>query len=88
MLLATDRSQTTQSRKSARLVLLLTDLEIKVNSLFVQIYRLLSQPRFLAEIYSLLFLSTRPLAMDGQIARCWGKENRRFLPLLVRMVGG
>jgi HTH-type transcriptional regulator, glycine betaine synthesis regulator len=47
----------------------LSDLEAEVIGLFVQISRALGQPRSLAEIYGLLFISARPLAMDDLIAR-------------------
>ena len=44
-------------------------LEVEVLDLFVQISRLLGQPRSIAEIYGLLFISARPLAMDDLIER-------------------
>ena len=44
-------------------------LEAEVLDLFVQISRLLGQPRSIAEIYGLLFISARPLAMDDLIER-------------------
>jgi DNA-binding transcriptional regulator GbsR (MarR family) len=47
----------------------LTSLETEVIDLFVQLSRLLGQPRSLAEIYGLLFISGRPLAMDDLIER-------------------
>jgi len=47
----------------------LTPLEIEVIDLFVQVSRLLGQPRSLAELYGLLFISARPLAMDDLIER-------------------
>lgn len=47
----------------------LDPLETEVIDLFVQLSRLLGQPRSLAEIYGLLFISARPLAMDDLIAR-------------------
>lgn len=37
--------------------------------LFVQLSKLFGQPRSLGEIYGLLFISERPLAMDDFIAR-------------------
>lgn len=42
----------------------LSALEIEVVDLFVQVSRLLGQPPSLGEIYGLLFISPRPLAMD------------------------
>src|SRR6266404_8449096 len=47
----------------------LTTLETEIIDLFVQLSRLLGQPRSLAEIYGLLFISARPLAMDHLIER-------------------
>ena len=47
----------------------LSDLETEVIGLFVQLARALSQPRSLAEIYGLLFISASPLAMDDLIER-------------------
>src|SRR2546428_4670515 len=47
----------------------LSGLETEIIDLFVQLSRLLGQPRSLAEIYGLLFISGRPLAMDHLIER-------------------
>jgi DNA-binding transcriptional regulator GbsR (MarR family) len=47
----------------------LSPLETEIIDLFVQVSRLLGQPRSLAEIYGLLFISPRPLAMDDLIER-------------------
>ena len=47
----------------------LSALETEIIDFFVQLSRLLGQPRSLAEIYGLLFISGRPLAMDDLIAR-------------------
>jgi HTH-type transcriptional regulator, glycine betaine synthesis regulator len=47
----------------------LNPLETEVIDLFVQLSRLLGQPRSLAEIYGLLFISACPLAMDDLIQR-------------------
>ena len=47
----------------------LTPLETEIIDLFVQLSRLLGQPRSLAEIYGLLFISAQPLSMDDLIAR-------------------
>lgn len=47
----------------------LSPLESEVIELFVQVSRILGQPRSLAEIYGLLFISGRPLAMDDLIER-------------------
>jgi len=47
----------------------LTRVEIEVIDLFVQFSRILGQPRSVAEIYGLLFISERPMAMDELILR-------------------
>jgi len=47
----------------------LTPLETEIIDFFVQLSRVLGQPRSLAEIYGLLFISGRPLAMDDLIER-------------------
>jgi len=47
----------------------LNPLELEIIDLFVQVSRLLGQPRSIAEIYGLLFVSVKPLAMDDLIER-------------------
>ena len=47
----------------------LNPLEHEIIDLFVQLSRVFGQPRSLAEIYGLLFISVRPLAMDDLIER-------------------
>lgn len=47
----------------------LNPLETEIIDFFFQLSRLLGQPRSLAEIYGLLFISARPLAMDDLIER-------------------
>ena len=47
----------------------LSPLETEVIDFFVQLSHLLGQPRSLAEIYGLLFISGRPLTMDDLIVR-------------------
>lgn len=47
----------------------LAPLESEVIDLFVQISHVLGQPRSLAEIYGLLFISVQPLSMDDLIQR-------------------
>lgn len=54
-----------QLRPAARL----NALETEIIDFFVQLSRLLGQPRSLAEIYGLLFISARPMAMDDLIER-------------------
>ena len=71
----------------------LTPLETEIINLFVQLSRLLGQPRSLAEIYGLLFITARPMAMDDLIGRLHlskgsASQGLRFLRNLgaVRMV--
>ena len=71
----------------------LTPLETEIIDLFVQLSRLLGQPRSLAEIYGLLFITARPMAMDELIERLHlskgsASQGLRFLRNLgaVRMV--
>jgi DNA-binding transcriptional regulator GbsR (MarR family) len=45
----------------------LSPLQTEIIDLFVQVSRLFGQPRSLAEIYGLLFIAPRPLAMDDLI---------------------
>lgn len=47
----------------------LAPVEIETIHLFVQFSRALGQPRSVAEIYGLLFISPRPLALDDLIGR-------------------
>ncbi len=47
----------------------LSPVEIEIIDLFVQFSRVLGQPRSVAEIYGLLFISRRPMAMDELIDR-------------------
>jgi DNA-binding transcriptional regulator GbsR (MarR family) len=47
----------------------LNPVEVEVIHLFVQFSRALGQPRSVAEIYGLLFISHRPLPMDELIGR-------------------
>ena len=49
--------------------MLLSPLETEIIDLFVQLSRLLGQPRSLAEIYGLLFIAAKPMAMDDLIER-------------------
>src|SRR5947207_3012516 len=55
--------------KLARPAASLTPLETEIIDLFVQLSRVLGQPRSLAEIYGLLFISAHPMAMDDLIER-------------------
>jgi HTH-type transcriptional regulator, glycine betaine synthesis regulator len=72
---------------------LLSPLETEIIDFFVQLSRLLGQPRSLAEIYGLLFISGRPLAMDDlierlQLSKGSASQGLRFLCNIgaVRMV--
>jgi DNA-binding transcriptional regulator GbsR (MarR family) len=47
----------------------LNPVEIEIIQIFVQFSRALGQPRSVAEIYGLLFISHRPLPMDELIGR-------------------
>lgn len=47
----------------------LAPVEVEIIQLFVQFSRALGQPRSVAEIYGLLFISHEPLAMDTLIER-------------------
>lgn len=47
----------------------LSRVEVEVIDLFVQFSRVLGQPRSVAEIYGLLFISELPMAMDELIER-------------------
>jgi DNA-binding transcriptional regulator GbsR (MarR family) len=47
----------------------LSSLDVEVIDYFVEVSRFLGQPRSLAEIYGLLFISEQPLAMDGLMVR-------------------
>ena len=47
----------------------LSTLEIEVIDFFVELSALLGQPRSLAEIYGLLFISPHPLTMDDLVER-------------------
>jgi HTH-type transcriptional regulator, glycine betaine synthesis regulator len=63
---------TEKSAESGKAITALTQLkpiEVEVIHLFVQFARALGQPRSVAEIYGLLFVSEKPLAMDSLIER-------------------
>src|SRR5260370_15723763 len=71
----------------------LNPLETEIIDFFFQLSRLLGQPRSLAEIYGLLFVSSRPLAMDDvierlQLSKGSASKGLRFLRNMgaVRMV--
>ena len=71
----------------------LEPVEVEVIHLFVQFSRALGQPRSVAEIYGLLFISHKPLPMDDLIERLnlskgSGSQGLKYLQDLgaVRMV--
>jgi DNA-binding transcriptional regulator GbsR (MarR family) len=47
----------------------LTDLEVESIEMFINFLRLLGWPKSVGEIYGLLFVSARPLAMDDIMSR-------------------
>jgi DNA-binding transcriptional regulator GbsR (MarR family) len=62
----------------------LSPLEIEIIDLFVQFSRVLGQPKSVAEIYGLLFVSPRPLSMEEtmerlQISKGSTSQGLRFL---------
>jgi HTH-type transcriptional regulator, glycine betaine synthesis regulator len=61
--------KTEDDLKTNGLVSRLEPVEIEVIHLFVQFSRALGQPRSVAEIYGLLFISHQPLPMDELIQR-------------------
>ncbi len=69
MLLGADQKHPATDSAGPDPVKVLSDLEAEVIGLFVQLARGLGQPRSLAEIYGLLFISATPLAMDDLIER-------------------
>ena len=69
MLAAADQKGPADSSKSAGSRAALSPLETEVIALFVQFARVLGQPRSFAEIYGLIFIAGRPLAMDDLIER-------------------
>lgn len=71
----------------------LSSVELEVIDLFVQYSKALGQPRSVAEIYGLLFISPRPLALDDfterlQLSKGSASQGLKFLRDLgaVRMV--
>ena len=61
--------KTVVHRPDQKPVAALNPLESEIIALFTQMARALGQPRSLAEVYGLLFISARPLAMDDLMAR-------------------
>src|SRR5437763_6714589 len=69
MLLALGQKEPVKKPEEQNSLARLNPLETEIIDFFVQLSRLLGQPRSLAEIYGLLFISERPLAMDHLIER-------------------
>ena len=69
MILALEEKGPARFAKAPKPAARLSPLETEIIDFFVQLSRLLGQPRSLAEIYGLLFISARPLAMDDLIER-------------------
>lgn len=67
--LTVEQKTSAKSRAKPDRVKALSHLESEVIGLFVQLSHVLAQPRSLAEIYGLLFISPNPLAMDDLIQR-------------------
>src|SRR6266478_6924145 len=61
--------KTGRNQKESKSQAGLSPLETEIIDFFVELSRLLGQPRSLAEIYGLLFISAHPLAMDDVIER-------------------
>ena len=69
MILALKENEPVKTVTAGESEVRLSPLETEIINFFVQLSRLLGQPRSLAEIYGLLFISGRPLAMDDLIER-------------------
>jgi DNA-binding transcriptional regulator GbsR (MarR family) len=69
MILAFEEKALAKAAKEPKPPARLSPLETEIIDFFVQLSRLLGQPRSLGEIYGLLFISARPLAMDDLIER-------------------
>ena len=68
MLLVTENKNPVKERKHLP-ASALNEVEAEVIGLFVQFSRVLGQPRSIAEIYGLLFISARPLPMEDVVER-------------------
>jgi DNA-binding transcriptional regulator GbsR (MarR family) len=69
MLLAIEQKGRGDDRKDAQPVKPLNALEVEIIDLFVQFSRLLGQPKSVAEIYGLLFVSPSPLSLEETMER-------------------
>ena len=93
MILAFEEKALAKAAKEPKPPARLSPLETEIIDFFVQLSRLLGQPRSLAEIYGLLFISARPLAMDDlieclQLSKGSASQGLKFLRNMgaVRMV--
>jgi HTH-type transcriptional regulator, glycine betaine synthesis regulator len=83
MLLVTENKKPVRERKDTPAAVL-SEVEAEAISMFVQFSRVLGQPRSIAEIYGLLFISGRPLPMEDVVKRLGislgsGSQGLRFL---------
>jgi DNA-binding transcriptional regulator GbsR (MarR family) len=69
MLLGIAQDKVTEERNPTASRRPFSDLEAEIIGLFVQISRIIGQPRSYAEIYAVLFMSPDPLTMEELIAR-------------------
>ena len=69
MILALEEREPPKAVRAPKPAARLSPLETEIIDFFVQLSRLLGQPRSLAEIYGLLYISGHPLAMDDLIER-------------------
>ena len=69
MLVATEQQRPAEDRKERSPAKPLNALEVEIIDLFVQFSRILGQPRSVAELYGLLFVSAHPLSMEEMMER-------------------
>jgi DNA-binding transcriptional regulator GbsR (MarR family) len=69
MVLTIEQTGRAEDPKPAQAVKPLNALEVEVIDLFVQFSRMMGQPKSVAEIYGLLFVSPRPLSMEETMER-------------------
>ncbi len=69
MLAGVEQPKTTAGGRATGAAPRLNAVETEVIEAFVQLSRVLGQPRSLGEIYGLLYISAKPLAMDDLIER-------------------
>jgi HTH-type transcriptional regulator, glycine betaine synthesis regulator len=69
MLMVSDNKEPENIHDGQKRAEALNPLEVEIIDFFVQMSRVLGQPRSFAEIYGLLFISAQPLAMDDLVER-------------------